>query len=449
MPSTITIIGAGSAVFSLSMVRDLCLTPNLHGSRVVFMDIDQGRLDSIHALATRYAQEIGITLDLHKTTDRREALHGADLVVNAALAAGHHRLRAGWDVARQLGYRWGGSLHIMHDEAYWINFYQYRLFESVIEDVLAICPNAWYVQIANPVKAGITYLARKYPQSNIVGLCHGYGGVYDIARRLGLEREHLSFEIPGVNHFIWLTKLFYKGQNAMPLIDAWITEHSAAAWARDDWYSELSPKKCDLYRRIGAFPIGDTAGDGGGSWGWWYHLDDATEQQWKEEPWRFWNGFFTGGETQVAEIARISADPTARVSEHFPPELSGESIVPLAEALLCDTERVIICNIPNTGNFVPGIPADFQVEVPALVSKRGIQGIQTSGLPPAALAYTLRDCVAQTDLELAAYTEGSRDLLLELVLMDPWTRTLDQAHALVDAIAALPGHTELAAHYAA
>ncbi|PMP73044.1 MAG: hypothetical protein C0183_23470 [Roseiflexus castenholzii] len=447
MSFTITIIGAGSAVFSLSMVRDLCLTPTLHGSRVVFMDIDQGRLDAIHALATRYACELGVTLDLHKTTNRREALDGADLVVNAALAAGHHRLRAGWDVARELGYRWGGSLHIMHDEAYWINFYQYRLFEGVIEDLLAICPNAWYVQIANPVKSGITYLARRYPQAKIVGLCHGYGGVYDIARRLGLEREHLSFEVPGVNHFIWLTKLFYQGQDAMPLIDAWIAEHSAAAWSRDDWFGELNPKKCDLYKRIGAFPIGDTAGDGGGSWGWWYHQDDATERRWKENPRHFWNRFFIEGEAQVSDIARISADLTVRVSEHFLPELSGESIVPLAEALLCDTARVIICNIPNTGNFVPGLPSDFQVEVPALVSKRGIQGIQTGGLPLAALAYALRDCIAPTNLELAAYINHSRDLLLELVLMDPWTRTLEQARALVDAIAALPGHTELAAHY--
>jgi alpha-galactosidase/6-phospho-beta-glucosidase family protein len=43
---------------------------------------------------------------------------------------------------------------------------------------------------------------------------------------------------------------------------------------------------------------------------------------------------------------------------------------------------VIISNIPNSGEFVPGIPRDFQVEVPALVSRRGIQGIQTGGLPP-------------------------------------------------------------------
>ncbi|NDF09630.1 MAG: hypothetical protein EB058_13200, partial [Proteobacteria bacterium] len=34
----ITVIGAGSATFSLGLVKDLCLTENLKGSHVTFMD---------------------------------------------------------------------------------------------------------------------------------------------------------------------------------------------------------------------------------------------------------------------------------------------------------------------------------------------------------------------------------------------------------------------------
>jgi alpha-galactosidase len=232
------------------------------------MDIDQARLDGIHGLASRYTAELGVELALHKTTDRREAMRGADIVVNAALAAGHHRLRAGWDVARPLGYRWGGSLHVMHDEAYWINFYQYRLFESLLDDLLDVCPQAWYIQVANPVKAGITYLARRYPQAKVVGLCHGAGEVYHLAETIGLDPAQISFEVPGVNHFIWLTKLFHRGQDAMPLLDRWIAEQAERAWAAGRGYGPLNPKKVAIYQRVGAFPVGDLGGDGGGSWGW-------------------------------------------------------------------------------------------------------------------------------------------------------------------------------------
>ncbi|MBW7461739.1 alpha-glucosidase/alpha-galactosidase, partial [Paenibacillus sepulcri] len=74
----ISIIGAGTAMFSLSLIRDICLTPNLEGSTISFMDIDEGRLESAYALALRYAEESGIKLKLEKTLDRRESIRGAD-----------------------------------------------------------------------------------------------------------------------------------------------------------------------------------------------------------------------------------------------------------------------------------------------------------------------------------------------------------------------------------
>jgi alpha-galactosidase len=93
------------------------------------------------------------------------------------------------------------------------------------------------------------------------------------------------------------------------------------------------------------------------------------------------------------------------------------------------------------------VPADFQVEVPALVSRCGIQGIQMGSLPPAVLAHLLRDCVAPVNIELAAYRAGDRALLRELVMLDPWTHSVEQADALLDDIFALPYHAALRAHY--
>jgi alpha-galactosidase len=50
-------------------------------------------------------------------------------------------------------------------------------------------------------------------------------------------------------------------------------------------------------------------------------------------------------------------------------------------------------------------------------------------------------------IELAAFDEGSRERLLELILADPWTRSLDQAAALLDEILAMPEHAEMRAWY--
>jgi alpha-galactosidase len=433
----IAVIGAGSAVFSLNFIRDLCLRPNLRGSSVHFMDIDPARLNGAYGLCTRYAQEVGLALDLHKTTDRRDALQGADIVLNLALAAGHQRLRAGWEVARQFGYTWGGSLHVMHDEAFWINFYQLQLFESLMRDMQDVCPRAFYIQLDNPVMAGMTLLHRDYPHMHgrMVGLCHGYAAVYRLAEQLGLSREGLTYEIPGVNHFVWLTKLYSHGVDMMPRVREW-----AAA--------QPNSKLADLCRRIGAYPIGDTGTDGGGSWGWWYHRDEATAERWHEDPGAFWQGYFSGGEAMVARIQRAAQDKSIRVTETFPPGESDELMLPMIESLLCDIPRVLIGNVGNAGAYVPGVPRDFAVEVPTLVSARGIQPISTSPLPPAALAYLMRDSVVPVNLELAAYKNRDKQLLVELVMLDPYTTSEAQARAMIDAVLAMPIHTELRAHYA-
>ena len=202
MPIKITIIGAGSGVFSINLIKDLCVNPRFRDVSVSLMDIDQNRLDGIYGLCHRYIAEMQADIHLEKTTDRLQALQGADFVIHVALDYGHARLREGWEIAKKHGYHFGGSLHIVHDEAFWVNFHQLRLMESVYLDMQRICPNAWMLLVAIPVQAGITYLSRKYPGAKIVGMCHGSGGVYEIMEAMGYRRENCHFEVSGVNHFV-------------------------------------------------------------------------------------------------------------------------------------------------------------------------------------------------------------------------------------------------------
>jgi len=443
----IALIGAGSGAFSLSLIRDICLTPSLKGCTVSFMDINPDRLEGSYALCRRYAAELGVHLEFEKTLDRQESLSGADYVINTALAAGHHRLRAGWEIARRYGYRWGGSLAIMHDEAFWINFYQFRLFESLAQDILRICPQAWYLQVANPVFGGVTLLSRKYPALKMVGLCHGFSGVYHVASLLGLGRDGLDFEVAGVNHFLWLTRLTYQGANQLPRFAEWVEKESEAYFQTCSEGDHMGPKPVDIYRRLGAVPIGDTATAGGGAWGWWYHRDAETEKRWKENPGKFWEWYFDWVEGNARENLRVSRDANARMTDYLKPVKSGEQIVPLIEALETGEQRICIVNIPNRGKFLAGVPEDIAVEIPAWVDQGAVRGIPTRELPPAVLAYLLRDRVAPVELELAAYLAGSRRLLEELIMLDPWTTSQHQARQFLDEILAMEEHQEMKSHY--
>ena len=232
------------------------------------------------------------------------------------------------------------------------------------------------------------------------------------------------------------------------MLDHWIEHEAPEYWKIDRPGDQtMCPKAVDLYKRFGVFPIGDTCTPGGGSWPWWYHTDAKTEKRWKEDPEARWKGHFKNVESTADWSKRIAADDSIKLTDEFPREISGEVIIPVIESIACDIPRVIIANVQNSGDFVPGIPRDFEVEIPTLVSKRGVQGIQTSGLPDAVLAYALRDRVAPVNLELEAYEQGDKTLLLQLIMMDPWTRTEQQARVLLEAILAMPENEELRDHY--
>ena len=51
------------------------------------------------------------------------------------------------------------------------------------------------------------------------------------------------------------------------------------------------------------------------------------------------------------------------------------------------------------------------------------------------------------EVELEAYETGSKERMLELIMMDPWTKSEEQAKNLLDGIFALPYHDGMREHY--
>lgn len=445
----ISLIGAGSGCFSLGLVRDLCRSELLRGCTVSLMDVNPERLNAVHALCERYIGEIDGQMRFEKTLNREESLTGADFVISTALTASHERLQQGWEIAFKHGFRFGGSYHVLYDEAFWINFYQLQFMEELTRDMLRLCPDAWHLMVSNPVVAGTTLIQRKYPQAKMVGLCHGYAMTHAISKLLGFAPEDISYQMPGVNHFVWMNQARLKGEDLFPILDRWLEEQGEAYWKDCPISAPLGKKRMDFYRRHGVVGIGDTISWTGACWPWWYHSDDQVEAAFGEHaPMDGWRGYFDGVARTAQNIIDLAGDPSRSVSDFLPQVAGDDLMVPMVESLACDVPRVLIVNTLNRGALVPGVPEDFEVEVPALCDGGGIHPIQTQPLPKHMISYILRDRVAPVEMELAAYEAGDLDFLEELVLMDKWAVSLEQVRAFVQEILDMPGHEQLRAHYA-
>ena len=250
-----------------------------------------------------------------------------------------------------------------------------------------------------------------------------------------------------MNHFVWLTKFRYKGEDAFPLIDKFMKQKAEEFRKTCGGSSHEGPKAFGLYKKFGVFPIDDTYSLGDRAWGYWYHSDDETEKTWKEDPVAWYNGYFDHSLKTVTKIRKAAYDPSVKVTDIFPAKQSDEPTGPLIEALACDVKRVVIVNILNEGEFVPGVPKDFEVEVPALVNKRGIHGVRTGGLSEPVMDYLVRDRIAPVEMEFQAYDKGDKNLLLSLIKMDPRTKSEVQAKALLEDILALPWNEGMRVHY--
>jgi alpha-galactosidase len=87
-------------------------------------------------------------------------------------------------------------------------------------------------------------------------------------------------------------------------------------------------------------------------------------------------------------------------------------------------------NIPNLG-YITNLPEGAIVEVPAVISAKGIQGQVIGKLPPIVALWVNRQIeVAEASVKAAVYLD--KELMLEALLMDPMIDDIPSAKALLE-----------------
>jgi len=432
------------------------MTPGLYGSTISLMDINKERLDIIYDFARRYAFERKANLKFEKTLDRKEAIKDADFVINMAMAGGHQYYEKMREISEKYGYYRGinsTEWNMVSDYHTIWGYYQFKLAMDIARDIEELCPNAWLLELANPVFELTTLISRE-TKVKVIGLCHGHLGYREIIGILNLNEKDVEVESIGLNHVIWLTKFYYKGENAYPILDEWIKKDYKNYFKK--WYEtskifpldvQLSPAAIDMYKSYGLFPIGDTVRSGT----WKYHWNFRTKKKWYGASGGFdseigWKFYLNMEERNMNRIKSALEDKQKPLINIFPSKRSDESVIPIIDSKANDKESLYQVNVMNKG-AINGIRDDVVIEIPALINGKGIHRIETKSLPKRIMNFVIYPRIQRMEWAIEAFLEGGKQLLFDWLIIDPRTKSNKQIENVINAILSIPENKEMEKHF--
>ena len=435
MSKKIAFIGAGSTIFMKNIVGDALQLESLADATYALMDIDAKRLEESAAVATALARLAGGGAQIETHSDQRRTIEGADFVIVAFQIGGYEPCTVtDFEVPRAYGLRQtiadtlgvGGVMRGLRTVPH-----LWRL----AEDMRAVCPDATLLQYVNPMAINTWALTERYPDIKQVGLCHSVQNtVMELAHDLDMEIGDFRYQVAGVNHVAFFTKLEdAAGRDLYPLL-------------RDGYAAGRLPKPPLLMPRCAnkvRYEVMNQLG---------YFCTESSEHLAEYVPW-----FIKDGREDLIETFSIPLDEyPARCEEQRADwaeqavahregrgvELtkSHEFAAELMDAVVTNRPYTIYGNLPNAGQ-IPQLPMGAAVETPCLVDSNGVQPTVVADIPPQLIAL-MRTQLNVQELTVRALVDQDVEHVYHAAMMDPHTAAeldLRQIRSLVDDLLAAHG----------
>ncbi len=366
----------------------------------------------------RFIDAQGADLTLRTTTNRQEALQGADAVLTS--------FRPGGFAARRLDERIPLRYDIIGQETqgpggFFMALRSITVFKEIVADMERICPKAWLINYTNPINI-ISEAVTHHSDLKIISLCEGpIVFPREIAETCGLDPDQLDTTMIGLNHACWSVRQLYQGEEIMPLIDAAYDRVMAAP-------EVPAPRKrvVELACAMRHLPPHYMQY-------YYYHDEILAEMQAAKR---------TRAETIMAAvpdyIAHYREQATATTPALDPARSRGgimelELAIDVLDAIVNDRNLVFPCNVPNRG-AIDNFPNDRVVEVPCLINRHGAQPLVSGALPMAVSGLVEMLGNYQANAAEAAWC-GDRAAGIRALASNPLVVDLKKATALYDELA--------------
>jgi alpha-galactosidase len=239
-------------------------------------------------------------------------------------------------------------------------------------------------------------------------------GHFEHSQRVAKERY--SIRAAGINHFSWILAIhdLETGEEISSLVRQQLTELPAS-------FEPLTRRLADVF---GLIPVqSDT------------HISEyvpftSHPSAWAEYDVQLYDFAWAKARRGRHEQAvRSMADGQTTVDEIL--DADSERVEFVIDAIVNNThgyEEAL--NVPNRG-YIENLPREAVVEVPCVVDANGVSGIHVGRLPEP-IAALCRTQLTIAELNVRAFLTGDRELVHQLLAIDPMVRDLDTAVRIGD-----------------
>ena len=423
----VTFLGAGSTVFSKNVLGDTMLCDSFHDVEIALYDIDQSRLEESYVVISTMNNCINEGRATVKkylgVENRKEALMGADFVVNAIQVGLYDPCTIiDFEIPKKYGLRQtiadtlgiGGIFRALRT---------IYVLKDIAKDMEEVCPDAWLLNYTNPMAMLTGYMLR-YTKVKTVGLCHSVqvcSAAILHGVGMGDKLEGCKEKIAGINHMAWLLEIQDKdGNDLYPEIKRRAKEKNA------------NEKHWDMVR----YDYIDKLG---------YYCTESSEHNAEYNPF-----YIKPGREDLIEKFNIPLDEYPRRciaqiegwGKQYQELVAGgrvehtrtlEYASYIMDAIYNNKPFKIGGNVLNHG-VIPNLPYDACVEVPCLVDANGVTPTYVGPLPTQLAAMNSSNIYAQM-LTIEAAAECSKEKIYMAAMMDPHTGaelSTDEIVALCD-----------------
>ncbi|SDP86586.1 alpha-galactosidase [Rhodoferax sp. OV413] len=448
----ITLIGAGSIVFTRNLLGDIFSYPELAGCEIALHDIDEHRLRLAEMVAQRLAGTLGVSPTITASSDRRRALADARFVISTIQVGGYKPATVtDFEIPKKFGLEQtiGDTLGI---GGIMRGLRTIPVQLAMLKDMEDVCaPGAIHLNYVNPMAMITWALNQASTRIPTVGLCHSVQHTaHELAHDLGIPVEEIDYHCAGINHMAFYTKFEHQGVDLYPRLRQIYAEGKAPGWNK---------VRYEMLHQLGHFPT--ESSEHFAEYVPWFikkgredllakyniPLDEYPGRcQIFEHAWPYIERELQAPGTQDAQalLAELQAadihvlpreiGAAARLLEGLNTvtrsvEYGGQII----HSMVSGTPRVVYGNVLNH-QLIDNLPQSCAVEVPCLVDANGVQPTRVGKLP-IQLAALMRTNVNVQELVVAAITQQKREHVYHAAMLDPHTAAvldLEQIRAMVD-----------------